>query len=144
MFVGLFLQRFWGKYALKYTRYLSLFDKFIILLIVYKSFAESFEKKLFSSISFVDLLAVFGVISVLFLIMYSLIGFVSKKLNFTIEDRIAAQFCGTKKSLVHGTIFSKILFVGQPAGFFLLPLMIFHAFQILVISMIASKLAQRK
>ncbi|MDO1499335.1 hypothetical protein Q2T40_03615 [Winogradskyella maritima] len=26
------------------------------------------------------------------------------------EDRITAQFCGTKKSLVHGTVFSKILF----------------------------------
>ena len=33
-----------------------------------------------------------------------------KKLDFNKEDQITAQFCGTKKSLVHGTVFSKILF----------------------------------
>ncbi|NCU02776.1 MAG: bile acid:sodium symporter, partial [Chitinophagaceae bacterium] len=57
---------------------------------------------------------------------------------------ITAQFCGTKKSLVHGTVFSKILFpASMPTGIILLPLMLFHAMQIFIISIIASKLGNR-
>ena len=55
-----------------------------------------------------------------------------------------AQLCGTKKSLVHGTVFSKILFVqAGTTGVMLLPLMLFHAFQILVISVYAARLVKR-
>jgi sodium/bile acid cotransporter 7 len=65
-------------------------------------------------------------------------------LHFSLEDSITAQFCGTKKSLVHGTVFSKILFpASYPVGLVLLPLMLFHALQIFIISIIASKLAKR-
>src|SRR5690606_1305425 len=39
--IGIALQRYLGNYVRKYTRQLALFDKSIILLIIYKSFAES-------------------------------------------------------------------------------------------------------
>jgi sodium/bile acid cotransporter 7 len=61
-------------------------------------------------------------------------------LQFNKEDQITAQFCGTKKSLVHGTVFSKILFGNMATiGIILLPLMLFHAIQLFIISIIASK-----
>ncbi len=141
--VGLILQKYMGKYAVKYQKQLSIFDKSIILLIVYKSFAESFEDNVFSSVKLVDLLLIVLAVATLFYIIYFLIKFISKKLNFSEEDMITAQFCGTKKSLVHGTVFSKILFSSSfSMGLVLLPLMLFHAFQIFVISIIASRLAR--
>ena len=45
VFLGILLQRFLGKYAAQYNKQLTLFDKSIILLIIYKSFSESFEEK---------------------------------------------------------------------------------------------------
>jgi len=91
-------------------------------------------------VSFLDLLFLFIGVVTLFIIVYSLTGFISKKLQLNNEDRITAQFCGTKKSLVHGTVFSKILFGNMATlGIVLLPLMLFHATQILIISVIASK-----
>ena len=123
---------------------LSSFDKSIILLIIYKSFAESFEEKVFSSVQITDLLAIALAVVLLFYFVFYLIGFVAKKMHFSLEDSITAQFCGTKKSLVHGTVFSKILFpASYPVGLVLLPLMLFHALQIFIISIIASKLAKR-
>src|SRR5690606_39729905 len=89
---------------------LTLFDKTVILLIVYKSFAESFNAGIFSSVSILDLLVLSVGVLLLFAVMFYLIGFISKKLDFNKEDQITAQFCGTKKSLVHGTVFSAILF----------------------------------
>ena len=140
VFLGLLLQRFLGVLAQKYGSQLSLFDKSIILLIIYKSFAESFEAKIFGSVSLLDFVMLFiGVLALFFLVFFST-GITAKKLKFNLEDQITAQFCGTKKSLVHGTVFSKILF-GKMAsiGIILLPLMIYHASQILIMSIIAGK-----
>lgn len=138
--LGFILQKYLGKYALKYNSYLTLFDKSVILLIIYKSFAESFEKKIFSAVSVLDLLIITLCVLLLFFLIYTFIGFLSSKLGFSREDRITAQFCGTKKSLVHGTVFSKILFpASAPLGIILLPLMLFHALQIFIISIIATK-----
>jgi len=143
--LGLLLQRYTNNFAPKHSSKLALFDKFIILLIIYKSFAESFDGNIFSTVSILDLGFLFGGVILLFLLMYFITGFLSKILNFSKEDRIAAQFCGTKKSLVHGTVFSKILFGNMATiGIILLPLMLFHASQILIISIIAGKLAKRE
>ncbi|WP_179351973.1 bile acid:sodium symporter family protein [Winogradskyella vidalii] len=141
--VGLFLQRYFGDFARKHSSKLTLFDKSIILLIIYKSFASSFYNNIFSAVSLLHLLLLLIGVILLFVIAFVLTGFVAKKLNLNREDQITAQFCGTKKSLVHGTVFSKIIFGNMATmGVILLPLMLFHATQILIISVIASKKGQ--
>tara|TARA_R110002049_G_scaffold72010_6_gene185688 strand:- start:26240 stop:27229 length:990 start_codon:yes stop_codon:yes gene_type:complete len=142
--LGILLQRFLGEFAQKYNKRLSVFDKSIILLIIYKSFAGSFEENIFGAVSFLDLLILFLAVFALFYLVFFLTGFVAKKLKFNTEDQITAQFCGTKKSLVHGTVFSKILFGNMASiGIILLPLMIFHATQILILSLISGIRASR-
>ncbi|MBX2898492.1 MAG: bile acid:sodium symporter [Cyclobacteriaceae bacterium] len=142
--MGILLQRFMGHIALRYSQQLSVFDRSIILLIIFRSFAESFEGNVFKSVSLTDLLVIAGAVTALFFLVYAITGYVAKILKFSDEDRITLQFCGTKKSLVHGTVFSKILFENSAAiGIILLPIMVFHAVQILIISTIAAKLAKR-
>ena len=143
--LGLLLQRFWGGFIQKHTKKLTLFDKSIILLIIYKSFATSFNDGIFSGVSLFDLAILVVGVLFLFVLVYMLTGRIATALGFSIEDRITAQFCGTKKSLVHGTVFSKIIFGGMPGlGLVLLPLMLFHASQIMIISAIASRFANRE
>ncbi|RIV53041.1 bile acid:sodium symporter [Flagellimonas taeanensis] len=142
--LGLLLNRYLGKYAARYGSYLTLFDKSVILLIIYKSFVHSFEDKVFSSVDLKDFALVYIGVLGLFFLVYFMIGFVANKLQFSTEDKITAQFCGTKKSLVHGTVFSKILFPASiPMGIILLPLMLFHASQILIIGVVAGRSASR-
>ncbi|CAM4148959.1 bile acid:sodium symporter family protein [Zobellia nedashkovskayae] len=142
--VGILLQRFLGEFAQKHNKRLTLFDKSVILLIIYKSFAESFEGDIFSTVSILDLLMLFVAVLILFGIVFFLTGFLAKKMRFNTADQITAQFCGTKKSLVHGTVFSKIIF-GKLAsiGIILLPLMLFHAIQLLIISTVASRMSRK-
>lgn len=143
--VGLVLQRYWGEYARKYNRYLTLFDKSVILLIIFKSFSHSFENKVFNAVDIFDLLLIMTAVVALFFFVYFFTGYISRLLGFAIEDRITAQFSGTKKSLVHGTVFAKILFQhSATTGIMLLPIMIFHPIQILIISFIATKLGKRQ
>ncbi|MEZ4971550.1 MAG: bile acid:sodium symporter family protein [Flavobacteriaceae bacterium] len=139
--LGFSLQRFLGDFAQRHHSRLALFDKSIILLIIYKSFAVSFDDEIFSAVSLVDLFILFMGVMVLFVVVFYLTGYIAGKLRFNREDQITAQFCGTKKSLVHGTVFSKILF-GNMASIgiiFIVPLMLFHATQILIISMMATR-----
>ena len=142
--IGLLLHRYLGKYASKYSTFLTTFDKSVILLIIYKSFATSFDENLFSMLQLSSIFAIACCVLLLFATVYFVTGFISKKLGFNAEDTITAQFCGTKKSLVHGTIFSKILWHNAATmGIVLLPLMLFHGIQIFVISIIAEKKAKR-
>ncbi|WP_026452495.1 bile acid:sodium symporter family protein [Aequorivita capsosiphonis] len=140
LILGLLLRKFLGMWAQKHKKQLNLFDKFIILLIIYKSFVKSFEDKIFSSVSLMEMSIMVALVLLLFFIVYSLTGWFGKIFKFNHADQITNQFCGTKKSLVHGTVFSEALF-GQTSivGIILLPLMFYHAFQILVISIIATK-----
>lgn len=138
--LGIFMHRFWGDFANRHKKYLTIFDKTVILIIVYKSFSGSFSSGIFNNISTLELSVVgFGVIA-LFFIVYFIILFISRKLSFNREDEITTLFCGSKKSLVHGTVFSNVLFAGMSsAGIFLVPIMIYHAFQLFIVSIIAQK-----
>ena len=142
---GVFLQRFFGKFAERYSSYITFFDKAVVLLIIFKSFSESFVEHVFSTLGFKDMVMMFLGVMLLFFIMLFLTGFLSNKFRFNKEDRITAQFCGTKKSLIHGTVFSKVLFSSSIAsGLILLPIMLFHSFQIFVISIIATNISNKE
>ena len=138
--LGVLLQRWGGVYAERYSKRLSLFDKTIILLIIYRSFSHSFSQNLFKNLTALDLVAVFVLVLVLFFIVFGLLGSLANQFRFNREDRITAQYCGTKKSLVHGTVFFSLIFQDvSEAGIILLPLMVFHSAQILIISVMANR-----
>ena len=142
---GILLQGFLGRYARKYDHYLTLFDKAVILVIIYKSFGQSFEENIFSSVDVGDFALILGATVGIFFIMYFLTGYLADKAGFTLKDRTTAQYCGTKKSLVHGTIFAKILFPGSASiGIILLPVMLFHSIQIFIMSILATRRARRR
>ena len=143
--IGLLLQRYLGDLARKYSRQLSLFDKSIIILIVYSSFCTSFTSNLFETVSLEEFLKLLGLIVIMFAVIYSGLGWISKAMGFNTEDSITAKFCGTKKSLVHGSVMVKIIF-GNSAntGLLLLPIMIYHILQLLVIAVFAESYSRRK
>lgn len=142
--LGLLLQRYWGHLAKKYSKQLSNFDKSVILLIVYSSFAESFVHGVFDQVDSTYLAAVFIGVVVLFCVVWYFIRFVGGKiLHFNREDNITAAFCGTKKSLTHGSVFGKFLFANTAsAGLLFLPIMVYHAFQILIVTIIAQRMGR--
>lgn len=141
--LGILLQRFFGRWAIRNAARISLFDKAIILLIVFKSFSSSFLEGIFNSIGLVDMLILALAVILLFWVVYYIIKYVCFQFNINREDSIAIQFCGSKKSLIHGSVMSKIMFANLPfVGIMLLPLMLFHGFQIVFVSFIAAKKAK--
>lgn len=139
--LGLMLHKYLGKIAVNNSKLLAWFDKSVILAIVYKSFSESFESGLFDSIGMVDFGILVLVVVALFVLVYQIVNRLAVQLKFNREDRITAIFNGSKKSLVHGTVMSKVLFGNMASqGIFIVPIMIYHALQLIVISFIAQKM----
>nr|WP_252864931.1 bile acid:sodium symporter [Capnocytophaga ochracea] len=58
------------------------------------------------------------------------------------EDTITTTFCGSKKSLVHGSLFMMVLGISDDNKvMFLLPIMLYHSFQLFYVSWLANKLS---
>lgn len=129
-----------GKYAEKYSKQLKYFDQLIILGIVYAAFSDSFDQHMFSNLDVLSLVILGGCLLALFFVVYFLIRSIARLLHFNREDTITATFCGSKKSLVHGTVMAKVIFMNSPLmGILLLPIMVYHALQLIIVSVIAKK-----
>ncbi|TLV00835.1 bile acid:sodium symporter family protein [Dyadobacter luticola] len=142
VFAGIFLNKKWGHFAERHKKFIRYFDQSSILLIVYTSFCESFGEHLFSSLGIKEIVFLAAGMLALFFGIYFLLTFIGGLLKFNREDRITAVFCGSKKSLVQGAVMSKVLFAGPQAGIMLLPIMIYHALQLIAASIIAQRLAR--
>ncbi|HEX2100672.1 MAG TPA: bile acid:sodium symporter, partial [Candidatus Synoicihabitans sp.] len=67
-----------------------------------------------------------------------------RALGFAVEDRIAAVFCGSKKTLASGVPMAQIIFAGHPGiGLILLPIMIYHPLQLILCGWLAGRWAER-
>lgn len=143
--IGISLNSRFGATAEKYKKQLKQFDQAIILTIIYTSFCKSFSEHLFDGFTALELVGLAVGMMVLFFTIFLCVGLISRLLGFSTEDRITVLFCGSKKSLVHGTVMSKVLFQQSAiTGIVLLPLMLYHAFQLIAASIMAQSMARRK
>lgn len=142
--LGIILNKRWGGFAERHKKKIAKFDQSTILLIVYTSFCESFGDHLFSGFDIRDIVLLGMGMLALFFLMYMLLRFLSGLLHFSREDEITAVFCGSKKSLIQGAVMSKVLFAGASyAGLMLLPIMLYHALQLITASILAQKMARK-
>jgi len=142
--LGILLHPRFGRFADRHRAKLRYFDQSVILLIIYTAFAESFAKQMFKGHSAGELVILGIGMVALFFFFYGLISLIGRLLRFNREDNITAVFCGSKKSLVHGTVMAKVLFPhAASAGVILLPLMVYHALQLMLASIIAQGMARR-
>ncbi len=143
--LGLLLHRKLGHWVSHYKIALRNFDQFIILLIVYTSFCESFSDNQFKNFSFIEIFKLGFLMIMFFLIVFILMNQIALWLGFKREERITVIFCGSKKSLVQGAVMGKVLFPDQAVlGVVLLPLMLYHALQLMAGSTIAKVMGRVK
>lgn len=142
--LGILLNRKFGEFANRHKKKLRYFDQTVILLIVYTAFCHSFELGIFGEFAFSDLVWLTILMGVLFFASYVFTFALSRILRFDLPDTVTLLFCGSKKSLVHGSMMSKVLFPETSlAGVILLPIMIYHALQLIFASVIARRIAQK-
>jgi sodium/bile acid cotransporter 7 len=140
---GLAMHRRLGFLAVRFKNQLRYFDQVIILLIVYRAFCDSFLNRMFDGYSLAELAVLGSLMLVLFYVMFAFMQILSVSLGLSREDRITVVFCGSKKSLVQGAVMGQVLFPQAAAfGIVLLPLMLYHALQLVAGSILAQRMAK--
>lgn len=142
--LGIVFNPVFKKWVTKYSKIIAEFDKLIILLIVYESFSTAFIENIFSSVPPVVFLILAFSVVFLFFAVYNILKLISGKMRFNAKDIITVTFCGSKKSLVHGSLFLLVLNIPEEKKvLFLLPVMVYHSFQLFYVSWLASRIAEK-
>lgn len=142
--LGILLNPVFKNLVTKYSKIIAEFDKMIILLIVYESFSDAFTENVFASVPITVFVMIAASVIILFFSVYEILKLMAKKLHFRREDIITATFCGSKKSLVHGSLFVMVLGIAEDQKvLFLLPVMIYHSFQLFYVSWLANKIEKK-
>lgn len=139
---GVLLNSRLGAWAEAHRQALRTSDQLIILVIVFTAFCESFATGVFRSYGPADVAGLAAGMAGLYLLVFGLVWLLSRLLGFGHDDRVTALFCGSKKSLVHGSVFASLLFPGAATGALLLPLMLYHALQIIMASIMAQRMGR--
>jgi solute carrier family 10 (sodium/bile acid cotransporter), member 7 len=133
-----------AEWAAKNKKFTHRVDRGTILFIIYTSFCDSIMRGIWSGRGEMVIAASVGAL-VLFGAVFYVVSGLAKAAGFTAEDKIAAVFCGSKKSIAAGVPMAQLIFAGDPRlGLILLPLMIYHPLQLVICGVLAGRWAKRE
>jgi sodium/bile acid cotransporter 7 len=138
--VGQLCRPLLGPVAERNKRAINRADRATILVLVYTSFCDSFQQGVWSNHGWLTVAFVVVLAAALFGFVMLVTGGVSRLLGFPREDRIAAMFCGSKKTLASGVPMARLIFGAHPGiGLILLPIMIYHPLQLVICGVLAQR-----
>ncbi len=141
--VGQLARPWLGGWAARNRSRINVVDRITILLLVYTSFCDSVAMGVWRGHG-ADAFATIAASAVLFFIVMFIVGRACDALGFSTADRIAAIFCGSKKTLASGVPMAQLMFGESPElGLILLPIMIYHQLQLLICGVLAGRWAMR-
>lgn len=118
-------------------------DRGSITMVVYSAFSAGMVAGVWQSVQWTQILALCVFSALLVIIMLALTRWIAGLLGFNREDRIAIEFCGSKKSLATGLPMASVIFGTANLGLLILPLMIYHQIQLMICSLLASHYAKQ-
>lgn len=141
--LGQILRPWVFPYMQKMPKIVKVFDQSSILMVVYGAFSSAVVAGLWHQVSISTLIALTMACSLLLTIVMLLALYVPRWMGFNTADQRTIFFCGSKKTLASGVPMAQILFIGQPMGMIVLPIMIFHQIQLMVCGIIANHWAKK-
>jgi sodium/bile acid cotransporter 7 len=140
---GQLCRRWLGAFAQRHKTCINVVDRGTILLLVYTSFCDSFRQGVWSGNGALTLLVVLAGTGAILAVALLGTSQLARAFHFDRGDRIAAVFCGSKKTLASGVPMAKLIFGASPAlGLILLPIMVYHPLQLVVGGFLARRWAQ--
>lgn len=127
-------------FMVRHKRRLKYLDQGVIVLIVYGAFSDLRTSGAWRTLQWVDVAWVVPITMGLLAFMFWFTWHLPAWLGFDRADRIAVLFCGTKKSLATGVPMAMVLFPAATVGVIVIPLMLYHQVQLLVSSVLATRL----
>lgn len=140
--VGQVSRRWTAEWLAANNSWLKLVDRSVIVAVVYSAFSRGMREHMWALVGWGDLAVLVAIVlGILALMLWATVA-IARALGFDRGDRIAIQFCGTKKSLATGLPMAVVLFPADRVGLLVLPLMLFHQAQLMACSVVAQRYAR--
>lgn len=140
--LGQLLRPWVAEWLARHALLTGLVDRGSILLIVYTAFSIGIVGHIWRSVDPWQLVAVAVVDTALLLAVLVFTWLIGRLSGLDRGDGIVLLFCGSKKSLASGLPMALVFFPAATVGVIMLPLMIFHQIQLMVCTVIASRLSR--
>lgn len=132
-----------GGFVGRHKALLGIVDRGSILLVVYTAFGAAVVEGLWRRVSGGDLALLIILCLALLALILALTWALGRLMHLPREDAIVLLFCGSKKSLASGVPMAGVLFPAAQVGVVLLPIMLFHQFQLIACAIIARRYAEQ-
>lgn len=142
--LGQLLHKLTARWTDRWAPALKAVDRGAILLVVYGAFGAAVAGGLWQKLAPAQLVVTGSICAVMLALTLIVTSFVGRRLGFARADATAIMFCGSEKSLATGLPLSAILFHGPLSGVVILPVIMYHAMQLLVCAGVARRLARRQ
>lgn len=137
--VGQLSRRWLRPWLVRHESQLRRFDRLTVLLVVYVGFSRGTNAAVWDVLDWNDAAVVAGV-CVGLLAVASLVCWLAGR-RFDRGAAVAIYFCGTNKSLAAGLPMASVLFSATTFPLMILPLMLYHQLQLIVGSIVATRLS---
>jgi len=142
--LGQLARPFLGAWAARNKARIHWVDRGTILFLVYTSFCDSVLNGVWSAHGFGTVATAVIVGASLFALVMVIAGGAARWMGFGPEDRIAAMFCASKKSMATGVPMAQLMFGHSPVlGMVVLPLLIYHTLQLILAGALAGRWSRR-
>ncbi len=139
--IGQAIQGHTRRFIERYKPRIAWIDRIVIALTVYVAFSGAVTQGIWGRVGPVEWMWL-GVLVALFLAFaHGGAWLFGGLLSLDRHDRIAFLFAGAQKSAAVGVPLATILFVPEIAGFVVVPLLLYHLFQLVIAAPLASRLA---
>jgi solute carrier family 10 (sodium/bile acid cotransporter), member 7 len=138
--LGQIAQQWMAVWANRHKIWIGRMDRLTIILTVFTAFSAAVTEGLWDRVSMSALIVVASLVLSLFLLALGSAWLAGSLLGMSREDRITLLFAGAHKSLATGAPMARILFPASQAGLVILPLMIYHQFQLIISAWIAARM----
>jgi solute carrier family 10 (sodium/bile acid cotransporter), member 7 len=141
--VGQLLRPLAGGWADRHKPAINVVDRLTILLLVYTSFCDSVQGGVWRQGPAPLMISALSSALLLGLAL-AITWALGKRLGLERGERIAALFCGSKKSLASGVPMARVIFGSAPnLAVLLLPIMIYHPLQLVVGGWLAARFSRQ-
>ncbi|MDB5452259.1 MAG: bile acid:sodium symporter [Caulobacteraceae bacterium] len=141
--VGQVVHPWLGAWAARNKGLLSLFDRGVIVLMVYGAFSAAVVAGVWRQITWRDLALTTVIAGALLAIALFGLTRLARRFGFPVEDEIVIAFCGSQKGLTIGIALAGLLFPPAEAGLIVVPVMIYHQLQLISCAALAGRYAKR-
>ncbi|MFR9728280.1 bile acid:sodium symporter family protein [Saccharopolyspora sp. MS10] len=139
--LGQLARRWIGPRVRGHARALGRLDRGVILAVVFTAFSEGTTSGSWQQLTPVRLVLLAVLTAGLLVVVLLVTTAMAHRFGFSGPDRIALVFAGSKKSLASGLPMASVLFPAAAVGLLVLPLMLYHQFQLIACAWLARRFA---